>query len=862
RSEPLPVAELAGLLPQQAIRLQEPDYSLPLVGREAELGLAERIMGRAVRRQGQIIGLTGEAGLGKSRLVAEIIHLAEAAGLTSYGGACQSHATQTSYLVWQPIWRAFFALEAEWPADVQRRVLEMQLSLINPRLVVRGPLLGRVFHQAWPDNDVTRAMDGQLRKTLCEQLLVDCLRSRSATTPLMIILEDCHWIDPLSRDLLKALGRAIADLPVLLVVVFRPPEHGRQAPFSMGDLPYYTEVRLADFTAGEAERLIDNKLAQLDGLPASLPPALTDQLIARAQGNPFYLEELLNYIHDRQRLVAGTPDSGDQPIDLDELELPASLHNLILSRIDQLAERQQLTLKVASIIGRMFNATWLWGFYPQLGEPAQVSRDLESLSLLDLTQLDTPAPEIIYLFKHIMTHEVAYESLAYSTRTQLHEQFARFLEENGADTDQHVDLLAYHYGRSQNAPKQREYLWRAGARAQAAYANDAAISYYRRLLPLLPADEQIPVLLSLGQILDLVGEWDAADEIYRQVDQQTQGVDARQAHARCRYARGGLLGRRGDYAAAHEVLAQARAEFAALDDRAGLSLTFAEIGHVYRLQGNYSEARACFEAGLEQQRQAGDRPGIAGSLGNLGIVAYAQGDYRTATACHEASLAIRRELGDKLGIATALNGLGIVAYAQSDYPAAETHFSASLALRREIGDKLGITNCLNNLGVVAYEQGNDQAADALYEESLALRREIGNKRGIAISLNNLGYVALRQGQVRRAAGLLRESLAIHHDLGNQQGLAESLAGLASALAAEDGSAARLALVARICAAIHWLLETTHSVLEPTERTVYDQTLAAATAGLPEPAFAAAWQEGLLMPVDAVMRAIEAALPAE
>jgi adenylate cyclase len=843
RADPIPVIALTGLIPQQAIRLQEADYTLPLVGRETELALVERIMARVGQHHGQIVGLTAEAGLGKSRLVAEILRMAEAAGLTSYGGACQSHATQTSYLVWQAIWRAFFALEAEWPPDVQRRVLEMQLTLINPLLVVRGPLLGRVFNQAWPDNDVTRAMDGQVRKTLCEQLLVDCLRARSSTTPLMIILEDCHWIDPLSKDLLETLGRVIGDLPVLLVVVFRPLDHEQQPPFGMSALPYYTQIRLTDFTVAEAEQLIANKLAQFAGMPASLPADVIARLTARAQGNPFYLEELLNYIHDR---------SPDQPVLLDQLELPASLHSLILSRIDQLAERQQLTLKVASILGRMFNATQLWSFYPQLGGPAQVSHDLESLSQFDLTQLDTPAPEAIYLFKHIMTHEVAYESLAYSTRTQLHERFAQFLEASSPDPDQHVDLLAYHYGRSQNTAKQCEYLWRAATRAQAVYANGAAITYYQSLLPLVSADAQIAVLLNLGQILELVGEWDAADEIYQQVDERTRGEETSRPYAQCQYARGGLLGKRGEYAQAHAALAQAQAVFTALDDRAGLSQTFAEIGQVYRRQGNYPAARACFEASLEQQRQAGDRPGIAGALGNLGITAYAQGDYQTATAYHQASLELRRELGDKLGIATALNGLGIVAYAQSDYQAAETYFSASLELRRGIGDKLGITNCLNNLGVVAYEQGNDQAASTLYQESLELRREIGAKGGIATSLNNLGYVLLRQGQVRQAAALLRESLAIHYELGNQQGLAESLTGLASVLVVEDASTSTLMQAAQLCATIQRLLETTNSVLEPTERTVYDQALAAATRGLAGPLFESAWQEGERMPLEAVM----------
>ena len=133
------------------------------------------------------------------------------------------------------------------------------------------------------------------------------------------------------------------------------------------------------------------------------------------------MEELLNYLHDR----------GINPYDvqaLSALELPSSLHTLVLSRMDQLSESQKVTLKVASIIGRLFPFAWLHGYYPGLGAPEAVKSDLSELARLELTPLDTPEPELAYLFKHIVTQEAAYESLAYATREQLHEQLAQYLE--------------------------------------------------------------------------------------------------------------------------------------------------------------------------------------------------------------------------------------------------------------------------------------------------------------------------------------------------------------------------------------------------------------------------------------------------
>ncbi|HEY1017099.1 MAG TPA: tetratricopeptide repeat protein, partial [Herpetosiphonaceae bacterium] len=844
RTAGVEVASLAGLAVQSAVRLQESAYSLPLVGRSAELAQIDRVIALAAEGRGQVLSISGAAGVGKSRLVAELLDRAEAAGFVSYAGACQSYAAQTPYVVWEPIWRAFFALEADWPAEDQRRVLSLQLGLIDPDFVERLPVLGRVFHLAWADTELTRALDSQMGKESCETLLTDCLRARAQATPLLLILEDCHWIDALSQDLFAAVSRAIADAPILLARVARD---ANPAPASRSN---HSEIRLDPIGAEEARQLIRNKAAQLLGDPALLSPALLDQLTARTEGNPFYLEELLTYLYGQGRAAA---PAGEQ------IELPASLHSLILSRIDQLTEPQQLTLKVASIIGRLFKAAWLWEAYPYLGPPEHIRRDLRILDQLDLTQQDASDADLAYLFRHSVTHEVAYESLAHSTRNQLHEHLAQFIEQSG-DPRQSVDLLAYHYGRSQNLAKQREYFQRAAAAAQAVYANEAALAHYGRLLPLLDEPERIPALLSMGQIRELVGEWDAAGALYREAAELAERHELPSARASAVLALGSLLRKRGDYPLARETLEAALALFGKLGGAEGLgaSAALAEIGQVHRLLSAHAAAHDYFEASLKLHQAAGDRAGIANVLGQQGMNAYAQGDYQTAIAFHQASLALRRELGDSQAIGVALNGLGIAAYSQGEYAAAHDYFSQSLALRRKIGDKLGIANCLNNLGVVAYELADYAAAHELYEESLALRRAIGTPGGIANSLNNLGYAALRQGRDGEAIGFLREAAALHASLGNQQGLAEAVTGLAGAAAGLGRSAPQPAWAARLCGFVDGILADRSSVLERTERTAYDQALAAAQAGLPGAEFAAALAAGRSLALDEIDQAAAAA----
>src|SRR5690606_21423872 len=188
-------------------------------------------------------------------------------------------------------------------------------------------------------------------------------------------------------------------------------------------------------------------------------------------------------------------------------EWPSSLHSLILGRIDRLSERQKATLKAASVIGRLFQAVWLHGYQPSLGGADVVGSELETLRQVDMLLPESREPAA-YLFKQVITRDVTYESIPYLTRAALHERLARFVEANVAHDDEpHYDLLAFHYALGNDLPRKRHYLKLAGEAAQASYANDTALAWYGRLLPLVERAERVDVLLRLGQVEALVGRY-------------------------------------------------------------------------------------------------------------------------------------------------------------------------------------------------------------------------------------------------------------------------------------------------------------------------------------------------------------------
>jgi adenylate cyclase len=757
RREPLTAFRLLGAQDRPALHLADPRYAVPMVGRTDERRRIAEKVDQVLGGRGHIIAIAGEAGIGKSRLVAAIVGSDNAGCQIGCSGRCQSYGANASYHVWQTVWQTFFGVDPGLPPDEQIRALEATLAAIDPSVVQRLPLLGVVLNLPIPDNDLTRRFDPKLRKASLEDLLAHCLRVRAQTGPVLLVLEDCHWLDPLSLDLLEVVGRAIADLPVLLVLTYRPGDAGPAARLRAAELPHVTELQLGSLSPPEAEQLIALRLDQSSRPRGDIPARVLARIAERAQGNPFYIEELLGYLYD---LGLDARDTAR----LDQLDLPASLHSLILSRIDRLSESQKATLKVASVVGHRFQAGWLWGAYPELGTAWGVVYDLETVSRLQLISLDVPEPELTYFFSHVTTQEVAYETLMSSTRASLHEHIGQFIEQVYADAlDRYVDVLAFHYERSTNEAKKRAYLRRAGEAAQAAYANSAAIYHYERLLPLLDGPEKVEVMLRLGQVLELVGQWDGAGDLYRDALRLAEESGGQQAQ--CERAIGALCRRTGEYAEAVAWFERAHAGFERLGDRAGVAQVLHDVGWLASVQGHYESARAAYEESLVVRRELGDQRNTASLLNNLGILARYRGDYPAARALHGESLAIRRELDDNWAIAVSLNNLALLARDEGDLVAARGQVEEAVALSREIGDRSYLANYLASLGKVVRDQGEHRAARALLEESLKIHRELRDGRMLAEVIEDFAWLAALELQPERTVALAAAAASLRVDVG-------------------------------------------------------------------------------------------------
>jgi len=765
-------------------------YQLDLVGRREELARLDEALALTLAGDGRIVGISADAGMGKSRLIAEFVRIARRRGLFVAFGECQSFGTNTSYFVWREIWRRLLGLDDGATDAAQADQLRSAIAGIEPELVERTPLLGALVGLEIPDSSLTAPMDAKLRKASLEDLLATVLRARSLREPVILVLEDCHWIDPLSRDLLEVLGRATARLPVLIVLAYRP---AMEAGGGLGveRIPDFSEIVLDQLRGDDALGLIRLKLEQVapGAGAAGIPDAFVELLMDRSDGNPFYVEELISWIAAR----------GVDPADteaLRELELPESLHSLVLSRIDSMNDAPRRTLKVASVVGRVFEAPILPGAYPELGTIDDVLQQLDELRTVDLISLDRDL-EHAYLFKHVATQEVAYESLPFGLRARLHGRIGDWIETSDPDrVDRRLDLLAHHFWLSDDEDRKRSYLSRAADAARQGYANDAAIRYLERLIPLLDGRDRVSESIALAQVLHVTGDIPAATAILEEVRTVAERLDEVDLLARCDHLLAESARRVGRFDDAAVLLERAHEGFIAAGDRAGAADVLQVTGTVAAQRGDPGVASQRYLESLGIREELGDESGVAALTSNLGIAAAQQGDATAARDYADRALALYTKLGDRRRISNCLVNLAWMDGMAGDHEAARKRCEEAIRLAAEVGDRLNVGLAQNNLGDALRDLDRLDDAGRAYAAAVETYRDLNDLGPLMALLEDVAILAARRGDLGGAFTLvgasdaLRASLGAPRSAGGEAGLAEQLASSRDVLGSEAADRAR------------------------------------------------------------------------
>ncbi|NJK41720.1 MAG: AAA family ATPase [Acaryochloridaceae cyanobacterium SU_2_1] len=447
--------------------------------RQHLIQLAERWRSQG---KGAISIIEGEAGIGKSQLLANFLEWGEHQNFPFVIGAGDAIEKFTPYFAWRPIFTQLLKLD-HCPDDQTRR---QQLIDHLGNQADLAPLLNIVLGLEFPETELTQQIQGQVRADNTRNLLLHLLRAHqpAKATPPIIVLEDAHWLDSGSWSLLLALSQKSSGL--LCIIATRPlPEPWPLDFIQTLEAETTHHLPLTGLSRPETQAFISRQLAV-----TTLPTAVVDFVYHKAEGHPLFSEELAYSLRDTGliEITGQTCQIATDNLPFEALDLPNTLQGLITSRIDRLLPTQQLILKVASVIGRNFRVNLLEDIYPLEADKAQISDLLVALDHLDLLTLEIPEGNLGYMFRHIMTQEVAYQLLVYSQRRELHQAISQWYEQTYADELRpYYGLLAYHWEQAEQVDPAFHYLKKAGEQALLEGTYQEATAFFEQAVTLSTA---------------------------------------------------------------------------------------------------------------------------------------------------------------------------------------------------------------------------------------------------------------------------------------------------------------------------------------------------------------------------------------
>ncbi|MCI0551421.1 MAG: tetratricopeptide repeat protein [Anaerolineae bacterium] len=725
KSEPIQVYTVNGLKPRSfrvTTRGLE-GIETRTIGREEELVKMKAAFEKSAdQRQTYLVNIVADAGLGKSRLLFEFgrwldtqkrpVHL--------FKGRATQEMAQLPYALLRDILSLAFNIQDHDRAAVARQKLErgiLSYTGNKKKANLYAHFIGHLIGFDFSKSHHLRGILGDARQIrdlafhYATQLFTDITRQQAG----VIFLEDIHWADKGSLDFFDHLMDAKPDLPLLIVGLTRSTLFEQRPNWGTGSIQTL-RLNLLPLSESDCHRLIAEILQKVP----EVPPALTDLIIKKAEGSPFYIEELIKILMEGGVIIRREDQWRVEMDRLSDLKVPATLTGLVQARLDSLNTNVRETLQQASVVGRIFWTNVLENMRnPEAQNIASSIAIQDKLNTLRTKELvyrydestSSEMPE--YIFKNTILHDVTYESVLLKLRPVYHLQAAQGLVEiSGERVSEYAGRVGEHYERAGEWLESAEWYARAGRQAQDTYEPDAAIGYYQKALTFLNENggpEQIPQRLGicsrLGEVLNWKAQYTDAVEIYNSMLKIAEENGNIVAQSRALQGRATSLGYLGDHRAS-------------LDSAIG------------------AEALA---------RKADAQMELAKALWNQGSARFRLRESHTALSLGEQALKIVTALDNPNEMGRCLNLLGAVQYVSGHYEQAEIYWTNALKIFQELGNRQQGMDLLSNLGAIADARGDYNTAFKRFDSALEIAREIGYRDGEIVFLSNRGIeqVALK-----------------------------------------------------------------------------------------------------------------------
>ncbi len=728
----------------------------PLLGFEKELDLLNiASLPLKSKKYAGVFSIYGDAGMGKSRLINEFVF--------KKSKDSQIISLQTDNILSKSMnpfiqfFKSFFHINNSYSLEKKRSTFN---EYFDQFIVKLNCLADQGIEQIIKELNRTKSffaglLNINISDSLFEQLepksrydntliaIKEFMKGLSLIKPLILVIEDTHWLDSVSENILTNLMLHIEDFPIMLVFSSRYEDNGEKKPLRFNNKIISHSIELKRLSDTIAKKLVTNLL----GDPTE--NMLINRILQLTDNNPFYIEQYCYYLKEN-RLVE-FKNHQYQLMKFDH-KLPVDLVSIMIARIDRLTNDLKEIVQIASVLGREIEIETLRKMIELYDKLLIKDNDLDVIfQEIENQQIWYLLSSIKYIFKHSLLQETVYDMQLRERLKKLHLHAAISIENLYPDSPEKFPELAYHYDKAQKNDKAIEYYQKAANMHYNRYQNEKALFCYNRSIELgIDFIQNQETYIKKANILNTLGKWDEEELFLKHYIDILKQTDNIEQLAEFLNALGIVYRSRDLYDQAFNCFKEALKIAEKINNDNQINLVYGNLGIIHLNLFQYDQAMNYFEKKIALSKKLKDINNIINTIGNIGVIYWNQGNYLKAMECYQSQKTYCESLNNKSSLSQALGNMGIVYLNTGEFDKGKDCLIEKMKICEEIGDKRGLADSVGNLGTAYWNLGDLEKALINYNYWLDTSNELGDKTGSAYATGNIGLIYFTKGDFEKA----------------------------------------------------------------------------------------------------------------